>query len=249
MAKQAISLNPETFIAGGLISDVDVTIESLRFCLWDYDGKSDVNTLAVKGVLTPIEGGESIEQYWSAGNPESFVPAEDGRKIVPTGEHKSLVKSSNFSMFISSLVNCGMDGGVLNDGDLGVLDGLKAHVVRVPTKREGLPGKKEGGREATVLIASKILQLPWDKKGKKGTSTGTATKAEPAQGGDGEEAVVKLLDAAFNGKEKLEMKVLKIEAMRALPKTTRTEQVKLFADEDWMLVHGYLVEGDTVSKV
>src|SRR5574342_1393115 len=126
-----VSQNPDDFVQGGLISDVDVEFKSFRFCLWDYTGPIPEPQLAVRGEMAPLDApDEEVEQYWSAGSTAEFVPSEDGKTVNPTHDGAQMKRSSNWAMLLTSLKNCGVDTKVLGPGDISVLDGLQAHIVR-----------------------------------------------------------------------------------------------------------------------
>jgi hypothetical protein len=80
------------------------------------------------------------------------------------------------------MVDHGANLDPLTDGDVSVLIGAKIHIKRVPApKRDGLvssastrPDGRE--REKTILVCSKIISLPWDRKGK--TAPAAAGKAD-----------------------------------------------------------------------
>ena len=187
----AVSNNFETdFVQGGLFNDVDARIDTIEYCIWDYDGKS-VRTLAVKADLTILldggQPGDQVTQHWSAGSADAFAPSEDGGFCLPTGTATGLSKGSNWDLFLNS---CAKSGGLTGDklnGEKGIraLQGAEMHLVRVaPPKRENLPSQQPtqaGGAKKNndVLVCSHVIKWPWDTKG--ATTRGRAA-ARPAAG-------------------------------------------------------------------
>lgn len=192
-------LRPDSFVSGGLLDDVDVTIESCRFKVYDYDGKVPGGVLALH-VEMKDEDGQVTDQYYSAGDLRFFTPSTDGKMAVPTGSKTALSSSSNAAQFIVSVVNAGYPVDQL-EADVSVFEGMKVHVNRVAQpKRTGIIKNQpadDSGREKTVLLVSKILAMPGEEPVKKGgaskasakpsASSKTTTKASapaPAQADD-----------------------------------------------------------------
>src|SRR5262245_43883094 len=104
MAEQEyLSLEPEDFVQGGLLSDVDVEFSDLQFCGWDYNGAVPEEILAVKATLRVLDDKgkpdpqSETDQFWSAGGPFSEVgTSEDGYKLIPSATKNGLTKGSNF---------------------------------------------------------------------------------------------------------------------------------------------------------
>ncbi len=178
---QAASFKPSTFTeGGGLVGDIDVTFKSVRTVMWDYNGKTPTPSPAIKAVLVE-ESGEEVEQYWSCGQSKDWAASEDGKTLVAVGSATGINGNSNAGIFIASLVSAGFPESKIGD-DVTVFDGLKAHVVRQATKREGLTATpRADGRtfEQTVLIVSKIHKLPWE------NAAGGSTQGAGTTGGTG----------------------------------------------------------------
>lgn len=191
-----ISFKPSETVTGGLVQDIDVRITKARYTVFDYDGKASKPALAVLIEMEPVDGGDAIKQYYSAGSLDRFAPSEDnenpltevgdeGRYVVAAENSTatSLSRSSNFIFFIQELASAGFPEERMGD-DVSSLEGSVIHVIRKPApKREGLGAEPvAGAREKTILVASKVLQYPWDKKANsKGKA---ATAAAGAKGGN-----------------------------------------------------------------
>ena len=226
-----VSLNPETFVEGGLLDDADVEFKSAAFELWDYQGKSPVSAPALK-LGMELEGGDTFEQYYSMGNANDWMPSEDGKSLMAVGSATGIRKSTNGSMFLSSLVNAGFPASKLGD-DISVIVGTKAHMIqKAQPKRAGIEGgdKRKGadGKEydRTLLVVESIKELPKGVgklaagagagKGKAAAGKGkAAADAGEAEGGGAEDvavsAVLQLLsDSPVLEKTKLPAEVFKI---------------------------------------
>lgn len=179
---QAAGLKPSTFVeGGGLLGDVDVTFKSVKFCMWDYNGSQPTANPAIKAELVE-ESGEVNEQYWSCGQAKDWVASDDGKRLIAVGSASGINVNCNGGIFIASVVNAGFPEDKIGD-DISVFDGMKAHVIRQVTKREGLTkAPRADGRtfDPTVLVVSKIHKLPWE-----GTPTQQAQATGGAGGGEG----------------------------------------------------------------
>jgi len=218
MAKTA-SLNPETFLeGGGLIDDVDVEIKSAKFVMFDYNGTVVPGVPSLE-ITFDADGQEFVENY-SMGKADDWVPSDDGAQLVAVGTSTSIRMSTNGGIFLKHLVEAGYPAENLDDS-IAVLEGLKAHVIRVPEpeRKNVVKSKKKQEREAkygpdTIVVVSGILELPGEAKPKgkaigkakaKTTTTKATAKAEakaPVAGGDDDaladkatEAIMELLAA------------------------------------------------------
>lgn len=164
-----ISLNPSTFVEGGLPGDdTDSEIVDCRFMLFDYGGKSDGGPALCLGVqLQPLNAqgqmeGKAFEQYYSAGDKKYFTPNATNDELVPiTEDHKALNRNTNVAQLFAALIQAGLPVSILEAGKSTGLVGLRAHWNRVAQpKRSGLVNAKSDGREATILLPSRIISLP-----------------------------------------------------------------------------------------
>jgi hypothetical protein len=179
------SLRPADFTSGGLLDDADVTITEARFVMWDYQGqiREPVPAMAVTmetgGEGTPLT--ETYTQYYSCGDSKNMTPSQDGKTLEVTGSH-GLKSNSNAGQFLTELVKAGFPDSKLAEGDISVLDGMEAHVIRIPQpKRAGLAKSAANpDKEQTILVVNKIHKLPWDKTAKKSQVAKMPVKAETA---------------------------------------------------------------------
>ena len=181
MSDKAVSLNPENFTeGGGLIDDVDVVFEECRFEIFDYQGKSTpVPALKVAMTSEDIEG--VMEQYYSMGSANDWIPSDDGTQLVAVGKASNIRMTSNGGIFLKALIDAGFPVEDLGD-DISALDGLQAHVIQVPApKRSMKKTKDQEEREAkfgppTLLVVSEIVALPGEKKVPAGAPKKTSAK-------------------------------------------------------------------------
>ena len=172
MTKEAAaSLNPEDFVeGGGLIDDVDVTFKECIFDMFDYNGKVVPGVPSLK-IDMVMEDDEEATQYYSMGSANDWIPSEDGSQLMAVGKASSIRMTTNGGIFLKSLIDAGFPVDKLGD-DITVLNGLQAHVIRVPApKRPGLKKQdREDGKkfEETILIVGEITTLPWEKSKPKG---------------------------------------------------------------------------------
>lgn len=239
------SLNPDTFITGGLLNDVDCMMKDFEFCVWDYNGKGK-ETVALKGTIVVDGAEEEHEQYWSVGSPELNQPVNNGNAVASDKGSSGFNKNSNCGLFLMSLKDCGLDVTKLDAGDITVLNGVKLHLLRKPTKglREGMPERDTGSErkfDESVLCATTVYQWPWEKKpavkkaaGKTAgpaaaakapaaaakpagkTAPATTEAAEPAAGGDIESLAIETLSTLIKERGGLEMGKIKLFVFQAL---------------------------------
>jgi hypothetical protein len=160
---------------GGLLDDVDATIEEAAFVMFDYNGKAPVPIPAAYLKLVG-EDGEAHDQYWSIG--KDFSPNEDGSGLVATGTATGINKGSNFGILMSSIVEAGFPENRLGES-IKVLEGLKCHLARVAApKRSTQRAPRADGKvyDETILTINKIYQLPWEKGAGKGKVGGKGAK-------------------------------------------------------------------------
>ena len=214
-AVQGVSINPEDFSKGGILNDVDVEFLETKFMAGEdaaelAEGMESYpnleETLFLACNLKTPDGDQW--QFWSSGKLEYFEPSKDGKRAVPVGTAEKLSDSCNAYTLLASIVNAGYPRDKFED-DLGIFDGMRAHVIRVEQKkRAGLDS--EDSKTRTVLTVESILEpFPWESKGKKKKGSGKATKAKEESTGSesGEEdfaeiaatTIVKILIDADGG--------------------------------------------------
>ena len=246
----------DTFTAGGLVDDVDVTIKKARFVEWDYGGTIPKPSLAACFEMEDDEGNEHI-QYFSGGDLKNWTPSEDGKRLDRAGSATTLNDNSNLSQLITSIINAGFPENKL-DEDISIFEDMYCHVLRkAQPKRTGLIQPEEGERARTVLLVTEIHKMPWEKKGKKTTTkTKTKAKAKPAEdeeeeGGDdlsakATEAVLEALIEADGGP------ISKVDLSKAVFKKLtkdpdRNKVVQLVHDQEFLTEGDWKYDGAKIS--
>lgn len=263
--RKGASLNPKTFVSGGLLDDVDVTFTNVKFEMFDYEGKSDPAPTFSADLVTGTEDGEKpLRQHWSVGSAENWAPAEDGMEIIPIGKDHALRKASNFYMFVQSLLQAGVPESVLESGRVDFMEGLKAHIRRVDApKRGNLPqGGTRRGRDGKdyekdnkVLCVEKIYEpYPWEaKKGATGSTAQKSAGPQPTQesGMDVDtkaKVVLSQLIAGNGGKvSKKEIPTkgfLKIKEVLGANDSDINKVLGLMFQDPWMVGNGFAVAAD-----
>jgi hypothetical protein len=172
-----VSMDPETFGAGGLLDDVDVTISDIAWVVWAYPSGPTAGQQApfLQVEFLPPDGKEHVESL-KADSLEFFQPSADGEWLdmvidPATGAAKKgkLPGQSNAGIFLTSLVTAasGMHAGagdemrnLLGAKPISALKGLQCHIHREIMKRTGKPLPGQEGKDNKVLVVDKIHVLP-----------------------------------------------------------------------------------------
>lgn len=175
---EKVNLRPDSFAEGvGLIDDFDGVISDVRFIMTDYDGAVR-DAVPVAKVSFDVDGEESF-QLFSVGGSNDFAPDETGMGLIVLKTKSTLTKKSKFGMLLDSLVAAGFPLNKMDTESIAYLVGLDGHFLRKPVDYKGL--KKRDDRDSTVLLCTKINQVPWENTGK-GKKGGKA-KAKPVDEG------------------------------------------------------------------
>lgn len=258
-----VSIRPSEFVEGGAVPvDRNLTWKECRFNLFDYtrkDGTVVATTTAARITYQDDDGQEFVQQY-SAGDPDRFIPSQDGKTLVPVGTAQVLSKSSNFFILMNALINAGFPENRLGE-DISVLDGLYTYNIGLPEpKRAGLVRQAvEGARERVLSVPSQILRLPWEKKGKVAPARGKAAAVPAADaGGEGEtgdEITKKALDFVskhLGPSGVVTRQQLAVSIFKDLAKDPDKDAVAtlIFKPEfaGALLANGYKVDGEKISK-
>lgn len=246
MSKEmGIKLSPGEMVAGGgLWSDLDATVTDAKFVLTTFDGKSPT-PVTVLQLEVLDDAGESHEQFLSTGKGK-FRPSSDGKMLVPEGEGVKLNSGSNFGLFMASMVKGGFPENRLGE-DVSILVGMRAHFERVAApKRTGLVKQaRADGKvyEDTILVVTKVLQLPWDTpktpvKGGKAPAKGKVSVAPKDSAGDTsitDEAIAAVMEVLESNPEGLTKKQLAMAVFKVVAANpNKAGIVKLVYDEEFM---------------
>lgn len=219
MAEQHVSLRPDNFSeGGGLIDDFDGKIADIRFIMTDYDGKIP-SPVPCARVIFEIDGEEMEPSLYSIGGSDDFAPDESGMGIVKLKSKATLTKTSKFGMFMTSLIEAGFPLNKTEDDSIAYLIGTVGHFLRKAVEYKNMKKKSDNDREQTVLLCTKILQLPWD-----------AEKTTAKKGGKGGKVVPKAVDEALAANIIGIIQGVLVQADGELPKKTLLSE--LFKNED-----------------
>lgn len=176
---KGISLKPRDATRGGLPDDLDVTVEKSFFRVGstsDYTTDAEVGEPGAVPLWTLTlqpEDGESFDLHMSCGSIDRLVPSQDGSQLIPAEDSnaQSLSDSCNAYIMLESMVKCEAELEEKLLDDISIVEGMKFHLLRKPApKRAGLEiaeAEGETRRARTVPTCSEILELPWEKGGKK----------------------------------------------------------------------------------
>lgn len=160
---------------GGLADDFDAVIKDMRFIMTDYDG-AVTEQVPVCRVIFDIEGEEEVALY-SVGGSGDFIPDETGHGLNKVRSKSTLTKTSKFVMFLNSLIESGFPLNKMDLQDVTSVIDTNGHFLRKAVEYKGLKKKKDD-RENTVLLCTKINQLPWEGTKGKAKSKGKAVVSD-----------------------------------------------------------------------
>lgn len=253
------SLKPDTYTAGGLVDDVDVTFKKLRFCEWDYAGTIPNAALALCLEMEDDEGEDHI-QYFSAGDIKNWKPSEDGKRLVRSGSASSLNDNTNMSQLITSMINAGFPENKLEE-DISIFEGMYCHVLRkAQPKRAGLIQPEEGARARTVLLVTEIHKMPWEKKSGKAKAKAKATKVEAKEkaedsggGGGDDDLATKASDTVLeillenDGGPLTKVELSKAVFKKLAKDSDRNKVVQMVHTEDFLTAGDWQYDGSEIS--
>ena len=177
--ERLVNLRPDHFVkGGGLIDDFDGVISDIRFVMTDYNGALPESIPAAK-VSFSVDGEES-DQFYSVGGKGDFIPNDTGLALVALKGKENLTDANNFGVFLDSIQQAGFPLNKMDEFHVDYLVGMGGHFLRKPVKHTGLKKKKETDREDTVLMCTKVIQLPWEAEPVKGKAKtkGKATSVD-----------------------------------------------------------------------
>lgn len=253
---ETVSIKPSEFVEGGAVPvERNLHWKECRFNIFEYKKKSGevvAKTTALR-VTYVDDDDQEMEQQYSVTDPERFIPSADGKTLVAIGSAQNLSKSSNFYLLMNALINSGFPENKLS-GDVSVLDGLYTYNIGLPEpKRVGLARQVVEGetvRERVLSVPSKILSLPWEKKGK-GKGAKAAASAAPAEDVT-EKALAfvgKVIDAAGGPVSRQD---LAVKLFKDLAKDPDKDAIAglIFKPEfsAALLANGFSVDGEDISK-
>jgi len=245
-----ISLNPSSFVSGGLLNDVDVEVVEARYSLFDYQGTVDpVNartTLRLK--MRTLDGQQDATEHLTLGQTQDFIPNEaDGGLTLRSLSGKSgLSKKSKLFFFLQSLVEAGFDASHLDSGRADCLEGVRFHFVRKPMPDlSGLEITRRGknpDQQVEYIHVTKYLGEAAKAKAK----PKAAAEAEGDFDAEVQAAALEILSQV--GKPGMTLSKLGIEALRQPKLSPKLRQAvsKLLSNPQWLEEVGCVLEGNVL---
>ena len=260
MTNGKVSIRPGEFVEGGAVPvDRNLLWKECRFDLFQYPARKDGTVVlgkdgqpakSVSGriIYQDDEGNEYIQHY-SVGDPERFIPSEDGKTLVAVGSAQTLLKSSNFYLLMNALINAGFPENRL-DEDISTLDSLYTYNIGIPEpKRTGLvrEAPAEGARERILSVPSQIHKLPWENKGKGKVAPvrGRAAIAEE-EAGDTADETIAMVAMMLESAESITRQQLATKAIRE----KKQEVAKFVFTPEFqvaLLQNGYTIDGEEIK--
>ena len=187
--QQFVSFCGDDFIQGGLFDNVDVSIRDIVFteALPSPEYHSEFPVYFAHAYLdTMTETSEMLEGWWSCGGLKDHQivddegnPAAEGHRVMGS----SMMRGSNFHHFITALEALQFPKQLTRTGDLRALITTEVHLERKPISREGLRNAPRADGRASgsdVLLPTKLMHIPGDKRVAKAKPVPAATAARTA---------------------------------------------------------------------
>ncbi len=227
----------DMYVAGGGLPEDDYLMRELNVEMYQATTQAGVvrgpSRLGVQITFQSLTDPQADErkQFYSMGTAanKSFAPNPDtGKGIVPIpgGPGQTLNITTNWALFLQSLLDCGMPKGVFTD-DCSVLEGAWVHISNVPEPKErqsfvrgaatGEAGVDEAKNPGTVAVVSEILEggSPWEGGG--GEPEGEATAPATAKVAKGKApSKAKAGVAASKAAEESEEEAIKAAALNGI---------------------------------
>ena len=174
----------DMYVAGGGLPEDDYLMRELNVEMYQATtqagvvrGPSRLGVMITFQSLTDPEADER-KQFYSMGSnaSKSFAPNPDtGKGVVPIpgGPGSTLNITTNWALFLKSLLDCGMPKGIFTD-DCSVLEGAWVHISNVPEPEErkgfvrgaatGEAGVDEVKTPGTIAVVTEIKEggYPWE---------------------------------------------------------------------------------------
>ena len=235
------SLNPANMTGGGAVADGEYTLAKLVVASFNYGGQAAATPACL--ITYKDAAGQEQEQAYTAGAGAEM--GQDGKSFV------SMAKSSNFAMWVASIVEAGFPVDKLGD-DVTVFQGYRVKVAaKAQPKRAGLKDQQEG---KTIVLVTEIVSAPGGKAAPKGAGTKAAVNedAEPA----GDEALITAVQEQLakveGGQDRGKLATaIYINAIRSKVASAEATAMKKAITTEWLTanaeVGGWTVTGEVVS--
>lgn len=226
----AVSLKPEDMSVGGggILNDVNIRFDKVRFGMQDYKGKADVGSAVAMLVdYVDLDTGQEGQQGFTVG--AGFTPSPDGKQLNAENENVKIKSSSNFGLFMSSLANAiGAEEFNANmTDDITILTGMECHVFQKTDERPtAKPKVGKDGKEypATYPQVDKVMKKPWDANG----TEAAAGASDDALNATATALILKVLAANPNG---LNQQNLAVQVFNEAEADVKTAMVTLISND------------------
>ena len=241
--KKRASLNPETFsTSSGLLDDAKIKFSDCRVGMFDYGGKFP-EAPAFMATLTDTEDDAAHEQVWTVGGtPQDWEIGDDGDSLIPISKkaEKGINQTSNFGMFLASLVNNGFPADTLDDMDMSDLDDMEAHVIRIEGKqvKDG-EGKK---KDNEVVVVDEIITLPGD------VSESTTAEKDDKDTPSAEDEAIEFVNAVLKDDKEVTKKDLPKKAFELLKDHPARNEILELTFSDEFLKANWKLKGGVITK-
>ena len=272
-----LSLNPETFVTGGLpVGEMEII--GAEYEVYDFGGKAnkDFAEPTVLRIDLKLADGSEHPEHLSCGSSDRVIPSPDKDEILPQSDGiTGISKNTAVYLFVESLARHGATKSVLS-GKASSLIGLKFIATRPPVKGadgETKKRKDSSGREydQTYFACEKILVLPGEKGGKakagagkatgKTTATAASTKTTtaaaiaaeaPDEPSDeisvkAQEMVMTVLGEAGGSMPVMNLRVKMFAATKSLEAAEKASVLKLINSNEWLGENGFTISGKDIS--
>ena len=276
-------------LSAGLKDDFRGRVVGAEFTAWDYEGNrtdedgNPIITLAVKASIEELDpetgkslGEEPFDQYWSAGDIDSFVPGDEdgdpagegedprdadaevkfvvgegGTHACKVGRRSALSRNSNFGRLVVSIQESDEEGVVTFTPNIEeTLVGLDAHFMREQQeKRKNLDDDDSPKRE--VLIVTEVHgfgEAEEKPKAKKGKGKPAPAEEEEPDADEPENLDDKLVALITEAVAKGPVPRPRLSTvLNGLDKKEKAEGVKKVLNTKWLQEQGFTIEKGKVS--
>jgi len=180
--QKVASLSYEDAVEGGLFDAGEVDIPSAKFVIKQLQN-TDKELTWLEVTFKPGGDVKEFTDYFLFGDPQSFVPSQDGRKLLPVAD-KALDANSTGVQFMRSLRDAGVSKQLTDAGDIQpILVGGRFKVIRVNQKKNGQDVMGKNNKPRTYLKVDKVIKLPGEQPAAGAKATKPAAAAPKASGG------------------------------------------------------------------
>jgi hypothetical protein len=229
--------------------------DNCRFKLYDYKNKAgEIVATTVAAVIKYIDDDKGeYEQAYSVGDPARFQIVNDGKNL----KGPPINRSCNYYHLMTNLLSAGFPDNKLSN-DISALDGLYTYNIGMAEpKRAGLEKAPSAdgtaARVKMLSIPSKVLRLPWEKKGAKASAAAKTSKAPVAEDtGDVVAAAIDFVKEAIPEGESMARQDLAVKVFKDLagkPNQNAIASIIFKAEFSGALIaNGFGIDGEVITR-